>query len=59
MLLRRFPSELGIIAFIAYVILLISPWRKLNAIERRMYLQKDFSLFTTYRSASRQASSLT
>jgi hypothetical protein len=48
-------SELGIIAFIAYVILLISPWRKLNAIERRMYLQKDFS-YVYYLSIGVQAS---
>jgi hypothetical protein len=36
-------SELGWLAFIAYLILLISPLRKLGAIERQMFAEKDFS----------------
>ncbi|MEP6925975.1 MAG: O-antigen ligase family protein [Pyrinomonadaceae bacterium] len=36
-------SELGWIAIAVYLILLISPLRKLGAIERRMFAQGDFS----------------
>jgi O-antigen ligase len=36
-------SELGWLAFAAYLILLISPIKKLNAIERRMFAAEDFS----------------
>lgn len=39
----QISSEIGLFAFAAYMILLISPLRKLNAIERRLFAQKDFS----------------
>jgi hypothetical protein len=36
-------SELGLLAIVAYMILLISPLRKLGAVERRMFAREDFS----------------
>jgi len=36
-------SELGWLAIVAYIILLISPLRKLGAVERRMFAREDFS----------------
>ncbi|MDQ3043177.1 MAG: O-antigen ligase family protein, partial [Acidobacteriota bacterium] len=39
----QISSELGWLAIIAYMILLISPLRKLGAIERRMFAREDFS----------------
>ncbi len=36
-------SELGWLAIVVYIILLISPLRKLGAIERRMFAREDFS----------------
>lgn len=39
----QISSELGWLAFAAYVILLISPLRKLGAVERQMFAREDFS----------------
>lgn len=39
----QISSELGWLAIVAYLILLISPLRKLGAIERRMFARADFS----------------
>jgi hypothetical protein len=39
----QISSELGWLGIIAYIILLISPLRKLGAIERRMFAQEDSS----------------
>jgi O-antigen ligase len=39
----QISSELGWLGIIAYVILLISPLRKLGAIERQMFAREDFS----------------
>ncbi len=39
----QISSELGLLAIVAYIILLISPLRKLGAIERRMFAREDFS----------------
>jgi hypothetical protein len=39
----QISSELGWLAILAYMILLISPLRKLGAIERRMFAREDFS----------------
>ncbi len=36
-------SELGILAMVVYILLLVSPIRRLGAIEREMYRNKDFS----------------
>jgi hypothetical protein len=36
-------SEIGILALVVYLLLLISPIRRLGAIEREMYRNKDFS----------------
>jgi O-antigen ligase len=36
-------SELGVLALVAYVILMVSPIRKLAAIERQMFLAGDYS----------------
>ncbi len=39
----QISSELGWLAFAAYVILLISPLRKLGAVERQMFAREDLS----------------
>jgi hypothetical protein len=39
----QISSELGWLAILAYMILLISPLRKLGAIERRMFAREEFS----------------
>jgi O-antigen ligase len=36
-------AELGWLPFVAYLILIVSPFRKLAAIDRRMFADKDFS----------------
>lgn len=36
-------SELGILALVAYVVMMVSPLKKLAAIERRMFAANDFS----------------
>lgn len=48
-------SELGLLALVAYVILLVSPLRKLAAVERRMFAAEDFS-WLYYMSVGVQAS---
>ena len=48
-------SELGWLAFAAYLILMISPLRKLGAIERQMFARADFS-WIYYMSIGIQAS---
>ena len=39
----QISSELGWLSFIAYLVFMISPLRKLAAIERQMFLRKDLS----------------
>lgn len=48
-------SELGWLSFAAYLILLLSPFRKLGSIERRMFEKRDFS-WMYYLSVGIQAS---
>jgi O-antigen ligase len=36
-------AELGLLALAAYLIFMVSPFRKLGAIERRMFAEEDFS----------------
>ncbi|MGI8494594.1 MAG: O-antigen ligase family protein [Pyrinomonadaceae bacterium] len=48
-------SELGVLAFLAFVILIVSPLRKLAAVERRMFEAEDFS-WIYYMSIGLQAS---
>jgi len=48
-------SELGWLAFIAYLILLVSPYRKLGAVVRQLKVQGEFS-WTYYLSIGVQAS---
>ncbi len=38
-------SELGVLALIAYLVFIISPLRKLGAIEHQMFVRRDFSWF--------------
>ncbi len=54
----QISSEIGLVALVAYVILMVSPLRKLAVIERRMVAREDFS-WTYYLSIGVQASIIT
>ncbi|MEJ7699121.1 MAG: O-antigen ligase family protein [Pyrinomonadaceae bacterium] len=54
----QISSEIGLLALVAYVILMISPLRKLAVIERQMIASKDFT-WTYFLSIGVQASIIT